>query len=126
MINSSVSEPIRAAMRALFLALGEPYRTPIAELTADSNSEPPSIYGLHPVFDLAETFGPGDIGYTGGYPRRGGHLSLPCFDENGDVGVLDTTFHKGETWVEYVTYPREPAQVHAALYKLLEQSEVRG
>jgi hypothetical protein len=124
MINSPVSEPVRAAMRALFLALGEPDRSPLTEIP-ESNSEPPSIYGLHPVFDLAETFGPGDAGYTGSHPRRGGHLSLPCFDESGDVGVLETTFHKGETTVEYVRYPREPAQVYAALYKLLEQSEVR-
>lgn len=124
MINSPVSEPVRTALRALFLALDKPDRTPLTEIP-ESNSEPPSIYGLHPVFDLAETFGPGDAGYTGSYPRRGGHLSLPCFDEGGDVGVLETTFHKGETTVEYVTYPREPAQVHAALYKLLEQSEVR-
>ncbi len=124
MINSPVSEPVRAAMRALFLALGEPDRTPVSDLP-DHLWQPPVVYGVHPVFDLAETFGPGDAGYTGGHPRRGGHLSLPCYDENGDVGVLETTFHKGETMVEYVTYPREPAQVHAALYKLLEQSEVR-
>jgi len=31
----------------------------------------------------------------------------------------------GDTTVERLTYPRDPSQVHAALYKLLEESEVR-
>lgn len=123
MINSPANEPIRAAMRALYLALGDPDRVPLSE-SEQSLPDMRYNYGLHPVFELAETFGPGDEGYTGTY-RRGGHLSLPCFDESGDVAVIEVSFHKGDTTVERLTYPRDPAQVHAALYKLLEQSEIR-
>jgi hypothetical protein len=124
MINSPSNEPVRAAMRALYLALGDPDRVPLSD---SEESLPDMRYnnGLHPVFELAETFGPGDAGYTRNLPRRGGHLSLPCFDESGDVVVIEITFHKGDTTFERLAYPRSPAQVHAALYKLLEESEVR-
>jgi len=123
MINSPSNEPIRAAMRALYMALGEPGRVPLSE-SEESLPDMRYNYGLHPVFELAETFGPGNLGYTG-TSRRGGHLSLPCFDESGDVAVIEIAFHKGDTTVERLTYPRDPSQVHAALYKLLEESEVR-
>lgn len=64
-------------------------------------------------------------GYTRNQPQRGGQLPLPCFDENGDIVVIEITFRKGDTRVERLTYPKEPAQVHAVLYKLPEDSEVQ-
>lgn len=124
MVNSAATEPVRNAMRALYLALGEPVRTPLSD-TEETLPDMKFNYGLHPVFELAESYGPNDTGYTRNHPQRGGHLSLPCFDENGDIVVIEITFHKGDTRVERLTYPSEPAQVHAALYKLLEDSEIR-
>lgn len=123
MNNSPSNEAVHTAMRALFLALGEPDRAALSE-SEESLPDMRYNYGLHPIFELAETFGPNDVGYTG-TSKRGGHLSLPCFDESGDVAIIEIAFHKGDTTVEKLTYPRDPVQVHSALYKLLEQSEVR-
>lgn len=123
MINSASNNPVRDAMRALFTALGKPDRAALSE-SEEPSSDSRYTYGLHPVFELAETFGPGDTGYTGTL-KRGGHLSLPCFDESGDVAVIVIAFHKGDTTVERLTYPRTPAAVHTALLELLRDSEVR-
>lgn len=121
---------ILRAMHALFLALGKPQRDPITEgattIGVGTDGEATELYGLHPIFPLAETFAPGDAGYTHNpLSSRGGHLSLPCFDENGEIVVLDTAFHKGTTALEKLTYSQDQPEVHAALYQLLEKFEVR-
>ena len=124
MVNSSATEPVRVAMRALFQALGKPTRTALSD-TEESLPDMTYNNGLHPVFELAEIYGPGDVGFTDNPWGRGGHLSIPCFDESGSVVAIDISFHKGDTMVERVEFPSKPAAVHAALYKLLEDSEVR-
>jgi hypothetical protein len=127
----AVSEPnpeVLAAMHALFRALGEPQREPISGPEADryDGSSATEFPGLHPIFPLAETFTPGDRGYTdNGWSSRGGHMSLPGFDENGDIVVIDTGFHKGGTFMEKVTYAASDGGVHSALYQLLKGCEER-
>jgi len=47
-----------------------------------------------------ESYGPNGPNYTGNHPQRRGQLSPPCFDENGDIVVIEITFHKGDPQVE--------------------------
>lgn len=115
---------VHESVRALFLALGQPERVSLSHLPPDLWEEP-LLRGVHPVFDLTETFAPNDAGYTGGPTLRGGHLSVPCFVEGGGVIVLEISFHKGDTSVDCLTYPRDPEPVYSALYGLLEKLEVR-
>lgn len=117
------------AMHALFRALGKPDRDLVTHgagsMGVGTAGEATELYGLHPAFPLAETFGPGDAGYTANIFSRGCHFSLPCWDENGGVVVLETSFHKGATYLERLTFPDAQQQVHAALYELLQQFEIR-
>jgi hypothetical protein len=120
---------VLAAMHALFRALGKPYRDPITEGATEigvANSFATALEFLHPVFPLAETFAPGDAGYTSNTLSRGGHLSLPCFGEDGDIVVIETSFYKGVTVLEKLTFPREQGEVHTALLEMLQQFEVRN
>jgi hypothetical protein len=120
---------VLAAMHALFRALGKPYREPITEgatAIGVGNSDATALDFLHPVFPLAETFAPGDAGYTSNTLSRGGHLSLPCFGEDGDIVVIETSFYKGVTVLEKLTFPREQGEVHTALFEMLQQFEVRN
>lgn len=55
----------------------------------------------HNVIQLiTESYGPNVFGYTRNHPQRGGQLSPPCFDENGEIVVIEITFHKGDPQVE--------------------------
>jgi hypothetical protein len=106
------------AAQALFKALGTPKRS--VYRWQDLNLD-------HPVFGLAEHFegqGHGAAGYTDN-PHRGDHMSLPCWSEEGEVFVLETSFHKGEMYVERIDFPDAPAQVQSALFKLLQDCETR-
>lgn len=117
------NEDILRAMHALFAALGEPERRPLSEIEVDPDR---GVYdGLHPVFDLAETFAPNDPGYTSGAPVRGQHQSVPCYGEDGSILVVETSFHKGEMTVERVEYRNNESPVFDALFTLIQQSEVR-
>jgi hypothetical protein len=110
---------INQAVKALFTALGTPsagYPWPQSEGA-----------GCHPVFALAEHYrghDRGDSGYTENR-YRGDHMSIPCFTEDGDVFVLDISFHKGDTFIERVDFPQGPPQVRKALYNLLDSCETR-
>lgn len=120
---------VLTAMHALFRALGEPSRDLITQgagtMGIGPDGEATELYGLHPVFPLVETFVPGDAGYTANKLSRGCHLSLPCWDEDGSVVVLETSFHKGAAYLERLTFPTTQPAVHAALYELLQQFEIR-
>ncbi|MDV8015979.1 hypothetical protein R4P70_32215 [Rhodococcus sp. IEGM 1241] len=116
---------ILSAMHALFEALGPPTSRPLSP-SERTDMHPERFYeGFHPVFELMETFGPGDAGYTHQFPRRGGHSSLPVFVENGGIVVIETYFHKGDMTIERLDYGITPAPVFKALYALLEGAEVR-
>lgn len=116
-----ISSPsqVNQAVAALFTALGTPCTR---ELWSDSD-----VFGCHPVFGLARHYrgyDRGDTGYTENQ-YRGDHMSIPCYTEDGEVFVLDISFHKGETFVERVEFPEGPPQVRKALYDLLDSSETR-
>lgn len=110
---------INQAVKALFSALGAPCsRQPWSDGDA---------VGSHPVFTLGEhyrSYDRGEMGYTENR-YRGDHMSIPCYTEDGDVFVLDISFHKGETFIERVDFPEGPPQVRRALYDLLDSSETR-
>jgi hypothetical protein len=110
---------INQAVKALFSALGTPC---VREPWEDGGG-----FGCHPVFCLAEHFrghDNGNVGYTENR-YRGDHMSIPCYTEDGDVFVLDISFHKGETFVERVGFPEGPPQLRKALYDLLDSCETR-
>jgi hypothetical protein len=118
--GETTSQPqITTAVKALFSALGAPSaRQPWPETEA---------YGCHPVFALAEHYrghDRGNVGYTENQ-YRGDHMSIPCYSEDGEVFVLEVSFHKGGTFVERVDFPDGPAQVRKALYDLLDSTETR-
>jgi|SRR5271166_3880641 len=107
------------AVKALFNALGSPSaREPWSEN---------DVVGCHPVFGFAEHYrghDRGERGYTEN-PYRGDHMSIPCYTEDGDVFVLDISFHKGDTFIERVGFPEGPLPVRKALYDLLDSCETR-
>lgn len=112
---------ISQAVKALFSALG----TPCTRESWSGRDE--EGFGCHPVFGLAEHYRGHDRG-DGGYTEnryRGDHMSIPCYTEDGDVFVLEISFHKGETFIERVEFPEGPSQVRKALYDLLDSSETR-
>lgn len=119
------------AMHALFSALGKPHRDLMARDagTVDvgsDGSQAEELMGLHPAFSLSESFGPGDAGYTANPFSRGCHFSLPSWDEK-DSGavVLETSFYKGSTYLERLTFPDTQHEVSVALITLLQEFEIR-
>jgi hypothetical protein len=111
--------PVLDAAQALFRALGSPTRTTWQQTEMNT---------IHPVFGLAEHFEGHDNYDATGYTEnqyRGDHLSVPCWTENNEIFVLETSFHKGEMFVERVEFPTAPEHVYDALLKLLHDCETR-
>lgn len=91
---------------------------------------------FHPVFRFAHHFHSKDD-YERGYTAnssRGDHMSIPGYTEDGSWGIIEISFHKGETWVEFVTYedvPEGPSPMakwhalNAAALALLDSNETR-
>jgi hypothetical protein len=112
---------IHQAVKALFSALGAPSTGYVWSGGDDGGN------GCHPVFALTDhyrAYDQGNRGYTENR-YRGDHISIPCYTEDGDVFVLDISFHKGATFIERVDFPQGPPQVRKALYDLLESCETR-
>lgn len=113
------------AVKALYRALGKP----VAERMPQGKYSDVGEIGetVHPVFALAEHFRGNDSGNRGftdnGY--RGDHLTIPAYNEMGEVLAIDISFHKGATIIDLCTYQREPEEVHAALYDILQKLETR-
>lgn len=115
------------AIHALYQALGKPTidneNSSISSLT-DSGY---GADGLHPVFALAEHYRSHDAG-NAGYTNncyRGDHMSIPAFTEDGDVAVIELSFHKGTMICDYLTYPDGDSNIRQALYDLLRKLETR-
>jgi hypothetical protein len=108
------------AVKALFSALGTPVRGPWSGAFAEG-------FGCHPVFNLVEHYRSNDRGATGYTENRyrGDHMSIPGYTEEGEVFVLEVSFHKGETFIERVAFPEGPDVVRTALYNLLQSCETR-
>ncbi|MFE2961985.1 hypothetical protein [Nocardia tengchongensis] len=120
--DSPIPDSVRHAVKALFGALGVPVRDETWAARDES-----ARWGCHPIFGLAEHYkghDNGDAGYTAN-PYRGDHMSIPSYTENGDVFVLDISFHKGDTHIERIDFPEGPADIRDALYGLLVSCETR-
>lgn len=122
--NTYSSETIQA-IHALYQALGEPKidNASIASLTDPGYGAD----GLHPVFGLVEHYRSHDEG-NAGYTHnnyRGDHISIPAYTEEGDVAVIELSFHKGITICDYLTYPNGKDSIRQALYDLLHKLETR-
>ncbi|ALU73764.1 hypothetical protein H351_32380 (plasmid) [Rhodococcus erythropolis R138] len=119
--DADIPAPVREATKALFRALG----SPVTDQTwAGDNG---ARIGYHPVFGLAEHYRGQDAdvrGYTEN-PYRGDHMSIPGYTEDGNVFVLDISFHKGDTHIECIDFPKGPADVRNALHELLISCETR-
>jgi hypothetical protein len=116
-----------AAVHALFQALGNPH--PVEVDFGDQRFSGGVMFGeyFHPIFSLSEhflSFDTGNIGYTNNQ-YRGDHLSIPGWTENGEVCVLEASFHKGNTCVAYLVFPDVQKEVHQALLELLQALETR-
>ncbi|HIW75665.1 MULTISPECIES: hypothetical protein [Gordonibacter] len=114
------------AIHALFSALGKPTELGITDQAALCDD---LQFGsnFHPVFALTEHFqahDSGNKGYTYN-SSRGDHLSVPGYTEEGEVVVMDVSFHKGETYLRLNLFPSEPQEVHDALFELLRKLETR-
>lgn len=120
------NSPVLSAVHALFEALDAPECTSITEYgDCYGNDYGHTMIGVHPVFPLTETFAPNENSYTRQSALRGGRVTVPCYTESGDIAVLETTFHKGDTTIQWVTFPNTPVSVAKALYALLSEAEVR-
>lgn len=127
---------IRDLFEGMVSEFGEPHRARIRH--ADSGDRAPILGGpsglpheIHPVFALAHHFRSND-GYARGYtrnPHRGDHMSIPAYLGFGeDIAILETSFHKGETFVEIVTFPNvDPLEssLCRATLDLLQAEETR-
>ncbi|MGC4174358.1 hypothetical protein [Demequina sp.] len=86
---------------------------------------------IHPVFAFVHHFRAHDLG-NGGYtfnPYRGDHLSIPCNVDWSELAVIDVSFHKGQTFIEWVTFAVPSDEPTKALYgaavELLRRYETR-
>lgn len=115
-IGTAGHEAIKGALHVLLGALGPQDRKPVS---------PEALSGLHPVFLLTEHARSHDAGNVL-TPYRGDALSIPCYAEHdGGVALLQTSFHKGDAYVEIVTFPdADPVHAHAVV-ALLSQVETR-
>ncbi|GAF45497.1 hypothetical protein [Rhodococcus wratislaviensis] len=119
--DAAIPDPVREATKALFRALG----APVTDQTWAGDYG--ARIGCHPVFGLAEHYrghDGGARGYTDN-PYRGDHMSIPGYTEDGNVFVLDVSFHKGDTHIERIDFPGGPADVRSALHELLISCETR-
>lgn len=117
----AIPSAVRNAVKALFAALG----TPVIDEHWAGDEE--AKRGCHPIFDLAEHYRGNDSGARGytANPYRGDHMSIPHYTEDGDVFVLDISFHKGDTVLTRVDYPHGSGEIRKALLELLESCETR-
>ena len=116
-------QAVHDAATALFAAMGTPTRAEYSHTDVDV----PGSETCHPVFGLASHFRGNDLGERGytANPYRGDHMSIPCFTEDGEVLVLETSFHKGNATVDRVTFPDAQAGIVEALHGLLDACETR-
>ena len=136
MTSGDRTELIRTAFEAMVPEFGTPKRSSVRyrdELDStvvvpldddDENTE------IHPVFRLSHHFRSRDDyekGYTSN-PYRGDHISVPAYigiDE--EVVVFETSFHKGFTFVQVVTFPEadKDSSLYQAALSLLRAEETR-
>ncbi|WP_141381597.1 hypothetical protein [Microbacterium lacticum] len=130
------TELIRTAFEAMVLEFGKPNREPIPYREPRDSTMMIPIAGnpendeIHPVFALSHHFRSKD-NYEKGYtdnPHRGDHISVPAYlGFTQEIAVFETSFHKGQAFVELVTFPaadRDSSLYQAAL-RMLDAEETR-
>lgn len=139
-------DPTRArdAFEFLLESLGKPTKRALPVEVSESLGSIPSWSWLHfgdtetfhPVFAFAHhfrSFDKGASGYTAN-TFRGDHMSIPGYSEEGSIGVIDVSFHKGATALELITFEAVPAdewearkwrEKYAAAHTLLDEHETR-
>ena len=115
-------DSVHTAFRALVAALGPSERNLL-----DSQDE--AQYEMHPVFGLLQHGRGEDDGRawraTNKLPTRGDVLTVPYFTEAAEIGLMEISFHKGETNTWVVTFPEAPEPIVEAMLELLQGCETR-
>ena len=132
----------RGTFEALAAKLGTPTRTALpGEVehwlgTTSQRVTPSDTETWHPVFAFAHHYRANDD-YADGYtanPARGDHMSIPGYTEDETWGVIEISFHKGATTVDYVSFDQRPSDqfevpkwqaLYDAARTLLEEHETR-
>lgn len=136
MTTTDRTETLRAAFEAMIPEFGTPTRRSIQYRDRSDSTlvvptkDDPANEEIHPVFALSHHFRSKDDyekGYTGN-PYRGDHISVPAYLGFGQgVAIFETSFHKGQAFVEVVTFP--DADPDSSLYKaalsILQAEETR-
>lgn len=111
--SSSSAEQARSAFEYHVAQLGIPRRRALDGDIPSRQSTHVSFedaHNLHPIFALTHAFtGEHDGGYTSN-PYRGAHQSVPCWSEGATFGILETSFHKGDLFIEFVDFPEAAAE----------------
>ncbi|WP_315072190.1 hypothetical protein [uncultured Microbacterium sp.] len=75
---------------------------------------------FHPVFAFAHHFHSADD-YERGYTEnsyRGDHISIPGYTEMGNIGIIEISFHKGNTAITQLTFePPTDENEHSPVLK---------
>lgn len=117
------TEDARERFESIVREMGTPRRKPVKrdEYTPERMFVGETGNG-HPTYALAHHFRSNDD-YEKGYtenPYRGDHMSIPITVESpsgpwNEVIVLDVSFHKGDIFIEEVSFPNAtPEQIAAA------------
>ena len=107
---------LQRALESLTAHLGKPQREAWADHWPEAEA---GEHHLHPLFELARIF---DEDYGQGYTGntyRGTHQTVPCWTEEGEVVFIETSFHKGTTFIDVVWFPDAPEEIMAAAFALL-------
>ncbi|WAC53235.1 hypothetical protein [Frigoribacterium sp. SL97] len=125
---------LRAAFEAMVPEFGTPQRSSLSYDDRITNTLVVATQTMadetevHPVFALAHHFRSNDShapGYTSN-PYRGDHQSLPVLVGE-EVAIIETSFHKGNAFVEMVTFPNADltSSLYQAAINILEATETR-
>ena len=127
---------IRSAFEAMVPEFGKPLRSSLQYEGAVENrltiptEDDSSNTEIHPVFRLSHHFLSGDD-YAKGYtdnPYRGDHISVPAYlGFSEEIAILETSFHKGFTFVEVITFPEadRESRLYQAAVSLVSAEETR-
>lgn len=119
-----LSEEERMECRRLYAALGAPVTVPFpSDPEGGMDYDRLILYLSHPVFGLLEHRLGMDSYKACGY--RGDQLAIPVYDEEGHVHQLCIAFHKGNMYMEFLSWPNADPDDERRLYDLLVRCETR-
>lgn len=120
---TDTAEQARSAFEYHVAQLGAPRRRALeGDMTSGEHTHVSfdDAHHLHPVFPLTHYF-PGEYesGYTSN-PYRGIHQSVPCWSEEATFGIIESSFHKGDLFIEFVDFPDAAAERSPESFHLLD------